>query len=68
MASKKAEQIVNIDDKATGSSVLLRLGNNMGNELRRIAKLEERSITTVVVRALRSYFKSEHNIEVVNDD
>ncbi len=33
-------------------------------DLRRIAKLEERTITTIALRALRLYFKAEHNIQV----
>lgn len=56
------------DKTANGSSVLLRFSATMGNELRRISKLEERSITTVVNRALRQYFKIEHNLEIPNEE
>lgn len=56
------------DKTANGTSILLRLSPNMGNELRRIAKMEERSITTVMQRALRAYFKTEHNLEMAIED
>jgi len=55
------------EKSANGTSVLLRLSPNMGAELRRISKLEERSITTVVTRALRAYFKAEHNLDIPVD-
>lgn len=57
------------DNKTSnGTSILFRLSANMGNELRRIAKIEERSITTVMQRSLRAYFKNEHNIEMAIED
>jgi predicted transcriptional regulator len=57
------------DNKTTnGTSILFRLSANMGNELRRVAKMEERSITTVMQRAIRVYFKTEHNIEMAIED
>jgi hypothetical protein len=36
----------------------------VATELRRIAKLEERTITTIALRALRLYFKQEHGVMV----
>jgi len=42
----------------------LRLPPAVAMELRRIAKKEERTITTIALRALRLYFKTEHNIEI----
>jgi predicted transcriptional regulator len=65
-ADKNPEKVA--DRTANGTSVLLRLPNNMATELRRIAKKEERSITTVAIRAIRQYFKTEHNIEIANDE
>jgi predicted transcriptional regulator len=56
------------DKTASGTSILLRLSSAMAAELRRIAKKEERSITTVASRAIRQYFKTEHNIEIANDE
>lgn len=56
------------DKSANGTSILLRLSSTMAAELRRIAKKEERSITTVASRAIRQYFKTEHNIELANDE
>ncbi len=47
-----------------GTSILLRLPPQVAMDLRRIAKLEERTITTIALRALRLYFKTEHNIQV----
>jgi hypothetical protein len=44
-----------------GTSILLRLPPAVAAELRRIAKKEERTITTI---ALRLYFKTEHSIEI----
>ncbi len=64
-AEKTVEKIA--DRTANGTSVLLRLSPNMGSELRRISRLEQRSITTVVTRALRAYFKTEHNLEISVD-
>jgi hypothetical protein len=40
-----------------GTSILLRLPPEVALELRRIAKLEERTITTIALRSLRLYFK-----------
>ena len=48
----------------SGSSILLRLPNEFASTLRRVAKQEERNITTIALRAFRLYFKEEHNIEV----
>ena len=56
------------DKTASGTSIMLRLSPTMATELRRIAKKEERSITTVASRAIRQYFKTEHNIEIANDE
>ncbi len=67
MNDKKSGKNQTPDKTTNGTSVLLRLSPNMGNELRRISKLEERSITTVVTRALRQYFKTEHNLEISVD-
>lgn len=65
MSDKKQKPVDNTPDRtANGTSILLRLPCNMASELRRIAKKEERSITIVAIRALRGYFKSEHNIEI----
>jgi hypothetical protein len=47
-----------------GTSILLRLPPAVAAELRRIAKKEERTITTIALRALRLYFKTEHSIEI----
>lgn len=55
------------DESRSGTSILLRLTPELASQLRRIAKTEERTITTVVTRALREYFKSHHNIEVSSD-
>lgn len=49
---------------ARGTSILLRLPPAVATELRRIAKLEERTITTIALRALRLYFKQEHGVMV----
>ena len=38
--------------------------NEFASTLRRVAKQEERNITTIALRAFRLYFKEEHNIEV----
>jgi len=51
-----------------GTSILLRLPTNLATELRRISKKEERTITTVAIRAIRMYFKAEHNIEISNEE
>lgn len=48
----------------TGTSILLRLSPQLAAQLRRVAKTEERTITTVVTRALKQYFHSEHKIEI----
>ncbi len=45
-----------------GTSILLRLPPQVAMDLRRIAKLEERTITTIALRALRMYFKQEHGV------
>lgn len=58
----------NLQKNGSGTSILLRLSPNMASELRRIAKKEERSITTVATRAIRQYFKTEHGIEITNDE
>lgn len=55
------------DESKSGTSILLRLSPDLASQLRRIAKTEERTITTVVARALREYFKANHNIEVSSD-
>lgn len=47
-----------------GTSILLRLPPEIALELRRIAKLEERTITTIALRSLRLYFKQEHGVQV----
>ncbi|MCY2939680.1 MAG: hypothetical protein NTV55_15160 [Planctomycetota bacterium] len=47
-----------------GTSILLRLPPAVAMELRRIAKKEERTITTIALRALRLYFKTEHSIDI----
>lgn len=52
---------------ARGTSILLRLPPAVATELRRIAKLEERTITTIALRALRLYFKQEHGVMVELD-
>lgn len=52
---------------ASGTQILLRLTPDLAAQLRRIAKTEERTITTVVTRALKHYFAAEHNIEM-NDE
>ena len=72
MSDKKIKTAEKINEKtpdrnANGTSVLLRLSSNMGSELRRISRMEERSITTVVTRALRAYFKAEHNLDIPVD-
>lgn len=46
------------------SSLLLRLPPSVNAALRTTAKKEERTITTVAVRALRMYFKNEHGIDL----
>jgi predicted transcriptional regulator len=51
-----------------GTSILLRLPPAVAAELRRIAKKEERTITTIALRALRLYFKTEHNIDVTAEE
>ena len=55
------------DESKSGTSILLRLTPELASQLRRVAKTEERTITTVVTRALREYFKAHHNIEVSSD-
>lgn len=47
-----------------GTSILLRLSPQLAAQLRRVAKTEERTITTVVTRALKQYIHAEHNIEI----
>lgn len=49
---------------SSGTQILLRLSPEVAATLRRVAKTEERTITTVALRALKNYFKSEHNLEV----
>lgn len=50
--------------KNTGNSILLRLSPRMAEEVRKTAKREERTITTVVTRALKQYIKNEYQIEI----
>jgi predicted transcriptional regulator len=55
------------EESKSGTSILLRLSPDMATHLRRLAKTEERTITTVVTRALREYFKTHHNVEIEID-
>ena len=55
------------EESKSGTSILLRLSPEMATHLRRLAKTEERTITTVVTRALREYFKTHHNVEIEID-
>ena len=54
--------------KSTGNSILLRLSPRMAEEVRNTAKREERTITTVVTRALKHYIKSEYQIEIQDSE
>lgn len=47
-----------------GTSILLRMPPAAAIALRDIAKKEERTITTVAMRAFRRYFETEHGIKV----
>ena len=46
------------------SSILLRLPLSVAQALRACSKKEERTLTTIATRALKMYFKNEHNLEV----
>lgn len=48
----------------SGTSFLLRLTPEIANTVRQVAKKEERTITTIIVRALREYFKAHHDIDI----
>lgn len=47
-----------------GTSILLRMPPAAAAALRDIAKKEERTITTVALRAFRRYFEQEHGIKL----
>lgn len=47
-----------------GTSILLRMPPAAAAILRDIAKKEERTITTVALRAFRQYFESEHGVKI----
>lgn len=47
-----------------GTSILLRMPPTAAQILRDIAKKEERTITTVALRAFRQYFESEHGVKI----
>jgi hypothetical protein len=48
----------------SGTSILLRLSPEHASTVRQVAKKEERTITTIIVRALREYFKAHHDIDI----
>lgn len=48
----------------SGTSILLRLSPELASTVRQVAKKEERTITTIIVRALREYFKAHHDIDI----
>lgn len=48
-------------------SLLLRLEPGMSEAIRAAAKREERTITAVVVRAVRAYLKTEHGPVAVDE-
>jgi hypothetical protein len=49
---------------SSGTQILLRLTPEVAATLRSVAKKEERTITAVALRALREYFKQNHQIEL----
>ena len=48
----------------SGTSILLRLSPEHASTVRQVAKKEERTLTTIVIRALRDYFKAHHDIDI----
>lgn len=69
MSDKKQLSISgNNDRKTTGNSILLRMNPSLANALRVISKREERTLTTIMSRALKEYIKTNHSDITITED